>query len=86
MLLVNLIAQTQSLIGVHMIKTTKPEFRIFRSTRSRSLYSVHQVDSKENSLVVMKSDVSFDEAQETMLQLNKIEAVVAISSSVEFDD
>lgn len=73
-----------------MLKTTKPEFRIFRSTRSPSLYSVHQVDSKENSIAVMKSDVSFDKAQETMLQLkdsptrsvdlSKIKAVIQVET------
>lgn len=65
------------------MKTYTPEFRIFRSTRSRRLFAVHQVDSKENSIALIKDSMAFDEAQETMLQLLEIKEVVAVNNTVQ---
>lgn len=54
----------------------KPKYNIFRSDSSRRLFAVHLTDNKENSLGVLKDRMTFEEAQECMLEYEKITNVI----------
>lgn len=71
--------------AVKAIKTSKPIFHIFRSASSRRLFAVHLTDNKENSLGVLKDSLTFDEAQECMLQYQQITNVVEVEDATEIE-
>lgn len=56
----------------------KPTYRIFRSERGHRLFALHATDSKENSIGVIKDSMTFEEAQECMLEYEEITNVVQI--------
>lgn len=58
------------------LQIKEPKFNIFRSSSSRRLFAVHLTDNKENSLGILKDCLTFDEAQECMLQYQQIHNIV----------
>jgi len=61
---------------VKNMKFTKPLFRIFRSSKSNSLYAVHLVDKREDSICIMNDELSYEQAQDYMLEYSQLQNVV----------